>query len=200
MIKGYKVLNLDMTDTALHNDNLVYEIGKWYRTPQGKFNGFKFCEKPEDLFVYFSSKNNNDVRIFECESDGNYRVSKVIYHHFIEDCEKIVGCRMCKDIERCNDIQECVKLLDEMKNCQKIIESSNNVYVADSIRLTRELSAIEKAELYDKLVIHKDCCCRYQAAKYGRKQNLDILVNDIEPFVKKLAKQKLSECNGKTDE
>ena len=71
MIKGYKVLNLDMTDTALHSDNLVYEIGKWYRIPQGKFDVYKFCEKPEDLFVYFSSKNNNDVRIFECESDGN---------------------------------------------------------------------------------------------------------------------------------
>lgn len=200
MVKGYKVLNLDMTDTALHSDNLVYEIGKWYRIPQGKLNRFKFCEKPEDLFVYFSSKNNNDVRIFECESDGNYKVQQVIYHNFIEDCEKTVECRICEDIQRCTDIQERVKILDEMKNCQKTIESGNNLYVADSIRLTRELSAIEKAELYDKLVIHKDCCCRYEAAKYGRKQDLEILINDIEPFVKKLAKQKLSECNGKTDE
>lgn len=132
MIKGYKVLNLDMTDTALHNDNLVYEIGKWYRILQDKYV-FKFCEQSEDLFVYFSSKNNNDVRIFECESDGNYRVSKVIYHHFIGDCEQIVGCRTCEAIQGCNNIQEREKLLDEMKNCQKIIESGNNLYAADSI-------------------------------------------------------------------
>lgn len=196
IIKGYKVLNLDMTDMASYNDGLVYEIGKWYRhhIPQSKYV-FKFCEKPEDLFVYFSFKNNNDVRIFECESDGNYKVSKAIYHYFIDDCEKIVGCRICEDVQRCSNIQEREKLLDEMKNCQKIIESDNNVYVADSIRLTRELSKSEKIELNDKLVIHKDCCCRYEAAKYGRKQDLNILVNDIESFVKKLAQQKLGKLS-----
>ena len=203
MIKGYKVLNANMTPShPVHpvcDANLMYEVGKWYRIPQGKFDVYKFCDKAEDLFVY-SSSTYGDPRIFECESDGNYKVQQVIYHHFIEDCEKIVGCRMCKDIERCNDIQERDKILDEMKNCQKIIESGNNLYLADSIRLTRELPAIEKAELYDKLVTHKDCCCRYIAAKYGRKQNLETLANDIEPSVKKLAQRKLSEYKGKTDE
>lgn len=100
-------------------------------------------------------------------------------------------CQICKDMQGCNDIQKYEKILDEMKNCQKIVRNGNNMYVADSIRLTRELSASERAALNDKLVIHKDCCCRYQAAKYGRKQDLEILINDIEPFVKKLAQQKL---------
>ncbi len=202
MIKGYKVLNANMTAShPVHpvcDANLMYEVGKWYRIPQGKFDVYKFCEKAEDLFVY-SSSAYGDPRIFECESDGNYKVQQVIYHHFIADCEKTVGCRICEDIQRYEAIQERVKL-DEMKNCQKIIRTENNLYMTDSIRLTRELSAIEKAELYDKLVTHKDCCCRYIAAQYGRKQDLDILISDIEPFVKKLAKQKLSECNGKTDE
>lgn len=194
MVKGYKAVNLDMTST--YGDSLVYEIGKWYRLSQDKrqlifgSNGFHFCEKPEDVFVYFHSKYN-DVRIFECESDGNFKVEQAIYHYFIDDCEKIVGCRICKDIQGCNDIQEYEKMLDKMKNCQKIVHNGNNLYVADSIRLTRELSASERVALNDKLVIHKDCCCRCEAAKYGRKQDLDILVNDIEPFVKKIAQQKL---------
>lgn len=196
MIKGYKILNANMTPPRpVHpvcDANLMYEVGKWYRIPQGKFDVYKFCEKAEDLFVY-SSSTYGEPRIFECESDGNYKVQQVIYHYFIENCEKTVGCRICEAVQECNDIQERVKLLDEMKNCQKIIESGNNLYVADSIRLTRELSAIEKAELYDKLVIHKDYCCRYEAARYGRRQDLEILANDIEPSVRKLAQKKLSE-------
>lgn len=64
---GYILLNNDMSD--IDND-IVFEIGKWYRFEGENFsfrNGFLFYQKPEDIALFERLK---EKRFFEIETEG----------------------------------------------------------------------------------------------------------------------------------
>ena len=71
MVKGYKALDSNMR--TIYGNGMTYELGKWYKI-NGKIkpckNGFHFCEKIENIQVYYNLFHS---RLFEIEADGEIR-------------------------------------------------------------------------------------------------------------------------------
>lgn len=168
-VKGYKAMNVDMTCRGYQ-----FEIGKTFHH-KGKINpcvsGFHFCEKLEDVFMYYTQ---------------NCRVFEVIgYGDVLRKNDKVA----CSDIEIVREVD--YQQLTESDNkdaraCAIYNGKIHSWYQNDVWDVV--IAAIKNGHHDVSLATHENVWVRYAMAEYGH--NLDILVNDTNPLVRKvIAKQ-----------